>query len=230
MSFIQKQLICNKNLKMKISFSKTSSFNFSKKQFHWKVNKSSMTGISTSCLYNTPNSITKSLKSSSYMYIGTISQFSTTNDKKQENEDVDEEDPSDYDNYDDYDDGGSATTAKDRVLGWGQAIGSVLLLSLGIVGLYFVGTTLFPGRMGPNSVYADAFEIVRYNDEVIAMTGEPMKAFGKDSGNDGRRTNIEFRQFKEDDGSDRTRIRFNVKGPRGQAIVWAEVRTYWIFE
>lgn len=28
------------------------------------------------------------------------------------------------------------------------------------------------------------------------------------------------------DGSNRTRVRFNVKGPKGQALVWAEVCIY----
>lgn len=56
----------------------------------------------------------------------------------------------------------------------------------------------------------------------MAITGEPVKAFGKDTGGDSRRTNLDFRQYEEDD-SKRTRVRFNMKGPRGHVVVWAEV-------
>ncbi len=59
--------------------------------------------------------------------------------------------------------------------------------------------------------------------QVRKITGEPMKAYGRESSNEGRRTNIDFRQFTEDD-SKRTRVRFNVRGPKGHVMVWAEVR------
>lgn len=49
-----------------------------------------------------------------------------------------------------------------------------------------------------------------------------MVAFGRDTTNEGRRTNLDYRQYQED-GSNRTRIRYNVKGPRGQVTVWVEI-------
>ena len=51
-----------------------------------------------------------------------------------------------------------------------------------------------------------------------------MKAFGKDVGrSQGRRNHVDHREYRADDGSKRTRIRFNVQGTKGQALVYAEV-------
>lgn len=58
------------------------------------------------------------------------------------------------------------------------------------------------------------------------MTGENMKAFGKDVGrNEGRRNHIDSYKYKAEDGSNRMRVRFNVKGDKGKVVVWAEVST-----
>lgn len=52
-----------------------------------------------------------------------------------------------------------------------------------------------------------------------------MKAYGRDTGRhaEGRRNHVDSRKYKEADGSNRTRIRFNIKGPKGKLRVWAEV-------
>ena len=52
-----------------------------------------------------------------------------------------------------------------------------------------------------------------------------MKAYGRETAGktEGRRNFVESYQYTEMDGSKRTRIRFNVKGPRGTVRVWAEV-------
>ena len=75
------------------------------------------------------------------------------------------------------------------------------------------------------SLYSEVFDIVRIHDDIIMMAGDNMKAFGKDLGrrNEGRRTQIDSRKYKESDGSNRTRIRFNVEGTKGKVRVWAEV-------
>jgi hypothetical protein len=59
----------------------------------------------------------------------------------------------------------------------------------------------------------------------MQICGSDMKAFGRDVGRntEGRRNHVDSRKYKEADGSNRTRIRFNVKGSKGQAQVWAEV-------
>lgn len=58
-----------------------------------------------------------------------------------------------------------------------------------------------------------------------------MKAFGRDTGRntEGRRNHIDSYKYVADDGSKRTRVRFNIKGNKGQVHVWVEVRTLWCF-
>lgn len=124
----------------------------------------------------------------------------------------------DYDNYDDYE----PQTPGEKIASYTKLFAWLSLFSLGCVGIYYTAEVLFPGRMSPYSLYSVAFETVKINDQVRLITGEPMKAYGKDSTNEGRRTNIDYRQFEED-GSKRTRVRFNVKGPKGHVVVWAEV-------
>lgn len=91
--------------------------------------------------------------------------------------------------------------------------------------VYITGVELFPGRLGPQNLFNAAFEIVRYNAEVIAMAGEGMRGFGRDVGQhtEGRRNHVEQFKYVGEDGSKRTRIRFNVKGSKGKVQVWAEV-------
>jgi hypothetical protein len=107
---------------------------------------------------------------------------------------------------------------------------SVLAMRLGFLGLgmvccYFTARELFPGRMNPNSLFSEAFEKLRYNEDVIKMAGASMKAFGRDVGRntEGRRNHIDSYQYKAEDGSNRTRIRFNIKGDKAKVLVWAEV-------
>lgn len=53
-----------------------------------------------------------------------------------------------------------------------------------------------------------------------------MKAYGMDVARhtEGRRYRVASRQYKAVDGSNRSRIRYTVAGPRGKAYVYAEVR------
>lgn len=50
-------------------------------------------------------------------------------------------------------------------------------------------------------------------------------AFGRDVGRntEGRRNHIDSYKYVGIDGSNRLRIRFNIKGPKGQVRVWTEV-------
>lgn len=59
----------------------------------------------------------------------------------------------------------------------------------------------------------------------MQLIGEDMKAFGRDVGRstEGRRNHVDSFKYKADDGSNRLRIRFNIKGAKGQLLVWAEV-------
>jgi hypothetical protein len=101
------------------------------------------------------------------------------------------------------------------------------LLALGAVCVYFTMKELFPGRLGPQALFSEAFERVRNHEEVMVMAGDNMKAFGRDVGrNEGRRNHVDSYSYTAEDGSKRTRVRFNVKGDKGKVIVWAEVRLH----
>lgn len=63
--------------------------------------------------------------------------------------------------------------------------------------------------------------------KILNITGDSAKAFGRDVGRntEGRRNHIDSYTFKANDGTNRTRIRFNIKGSKGQVRVWTEVCT-----
>jgi len=88
---------------------------------------------------------------------------------------------------------------------------------------FVTASELFPGRMGPNSLFSEAFEVVRYKDEIASICGDDLKAYGRGDGGEGRRNRVDSRSYTADDGSKRTRVRFHVQGNKGRAIVWAEV-------
>lgn len=80
--------------------------------------------------------------------------------------------------------------------------------------------------MSPNVVFNRALEKVRAHPEVRRRFGESLKGYGRDHGGhrEGRRNFIEHTEYKnEEDGSRRTRVRFNLAGQFGQAFVFAEV-------
>lgn len=92
---------------------------------------------------------------------------------------------------------------------------------------YYIIRELLPTKMSPNSVFDSAFDRIKKDASVKRRFGEDLKAFGRDSGarREGRRNFIENTQYvaKEEDGSNRTRIRFNLEGEFGDAFVFAEV-------
>lgn len=61
--------------------------------------------------------------------------------------------------------------------------------------------------------------------QIIELVGDNPKAFGRDVGRntEGRRNFVDSFTYKASDGSNRVRIRFNIKGDRGQVLVWAEL-------
>lgn len=79
--------------------------------------------------------------------------------------------------------------------------------------------------MSPNTVFDRATNLLRSNSEINARFG-PFKTYGRDHGGhrEGRRNFIEHTEYTdENDGSKRTRVRFNLEGQYGQAFVFAEV-------
>ena len=84
--------------------------------------------------------------------------------------------------------------------------------------------------MSPNTVFDKATAIVRQNTEVTRRFGDSIKTYGRDHGGhrEGRRNFIEHTEYTDpDDGSQRTRVRFNLEGNAynggAQAFVFAEV-------
>jgi import inner membrane translocase subunit TIM21 len=68
--------------------------------------------------------------------------------------------------------------------------------------------------------------LVRQNEEVKRRFGDSFIPYGRDHGGhrEGRRNFIEHTEYTNpDDGSQRTRVRFNLEGAYGSAFVFAEV-------
>jgi len=127
----------------------------------------------------------------------------------------------DFDDFDDYE----PKTAKEKVRYYTTVAMWIGFLAAGAFCIYLTAKELFPGRLGAQSLFSEVFDYLRDKHEVSAMTGEDMRAFGRDVGRntEGRRNHVDSYSYKADDNSNRTRIRFNIKGNKGQVMVWAEV-------
>jgi len=91
---------------------------------------------------------------------------------------------------------------------------------------YFIAKELFPTKMSPNRVFDRSFDIVRKDPDVQKRYGDSLKAYGRDHGGraEGRRNFVEHTEYQnEEDGSKRTRVRYNLEGRFGMAFVFAEV-------
>ena len=76
----------------------------------------------------------------------------------------------DADEYDDYD-YEAPKTAGQKVAFYSGIVARLGLMGLAVYMIYVVGNELFPGRMGPNSLFSEAFEIIRVNDNITEVTG-----------------------------------------------------------
>jgi len=91
---------------------------------------------------------------------------------------------------------------------------------------FYIGRELLPTKMSPNTVFDKATDAIRKNNEVKQRFGDAFKTYGRDHGGhrEGRRNFIEHTEYvNEEDGTKRTRVRFNLEGPYGGAFVFAEV-------
>lgn len=91
---------------------------------------------------------------------------------------------------------------------------------------YFIGRELIPTKMSPNSVFNKASEVVRQHPQVIRQYGDSLKTYGRDHGGhrEGRRNFVEHTEYNDpEDGSKRTRVRFNLEGQFASAFCFAEV-------
>lgn len=80
--------------------------------------------------------------------------------------------------------------------------------------------------MSPNRVFDRSFELIRQDPEIKRQYGDAIKAYGRDHGGhrEGRRNFIEHTEYVDkEDGSKRTRVRYNLEGKFGNAFVFAEV-------
>mmetsp|Transcript_11989 Transcript_11989/g.16764 ORF Transcript_11989/g.16764 Transcript_11989/m.16764 type:complete len:272 (+) Transcript_11989:140-955(+) len=90
---------------------------------------------------------------------------------------------------------------------------------------YYIGKELIPTKMSANRIFDAALAIIREDPEVRRRFGESLKGYGRDHGGsrEGRRNFVEHSEYKsEDDGSKRTRVRFNLEGQFGNAFCFAE--------
>ena len=81
-------------------------------------------------------------------------------------------------------------------------------------------------KMSPNRVFDRSFEVVRSDPEILRRYGDSLKAYGRDHGGhrEGRRNFVEHLEYvDQQDGSKRTRVRYNLEGRFGSAFVFAEV-------
>lgn len=91
---------------------------------------------------------------------------------------------------------------------------------------YYIGRELIPTKMSPNTVFNKASSLVRKHPQVLRQYGESIKVYGRDHGGhrEGRRNFVENTQYESpDDGTKRTRVRFNLEGQFASAFCFAEV-------
>lgn len=115
---------------------------------------------------------------------------------------------------------GEKVVAGTRLFFWAGA------LSFASVCAYYIGKELIPTKMSPNAVFDKASNILRQHPEVKQRFGDSFKTYGRDHGGhrEGRRNFIESTDYTdEEDGSKRTRVRFNLEGQYGAAFVFVEV-------
>ena len=131
----------------------------------------------------------------------------------------------DYDEQDDYE-FEEPKTAGEKVRFYSKLFAQwMFLLSLAGLSGYMAYELIFSG-VSPTKLYDDAFARLQH-DEVVKsqITGEDMRCYGR-GGSESRRNQVDsFAYVEENDkpSSRRTRIRFNIEGQRGKALVYAEV-------
>ncbi|KAG7338267.1 TIM21 domain containing protein [Nitzschia inconspicua] len=150
---------------------------------------------------------------------------SQANNEKQEPDKKKDGTGTDKDNNDD--------TTSEIVLTPGEKVVAATRLSmwLGILAFasvcaYYIGKELLPTKMSPNTVFNGASKVIKEDYQVQRQYGEKLKFYGKDHGGhrEGRRNFIEHTEYtSEEDGSKRTRVRFNMEGQFASAFCFAEV-------
>jgi hypothetical protein len=125
--------------------------------------------------------------SSSTPSSGSKDETNKTNDNSIIRKVADEDD--DY--YDDYAGSGGNRGGYKKVFSY-FVFGTIS--SLVLYAGYSIFMELF-GRSAPNNLFNETFDLVRVSDEVMRMTGDPMRAYGMDTGrhSEGRRNFVASR-------------------------------------
>lgn len=138
------------------------------------------------------SSSSSSTKSSSTSSDTSESSSSTSNssENKEEQLAIRKVEQEDDDYYDDYAGSGNKGGYK-RVFSY--FVFASIASIVGYAG-YSIFMELF-GRSAPNNLFNETFDLVRVNDEVMRMTGDPMRAYGMDTGRhtEGRRNFVASR-------------------------------------
>lgn len=115
---------------------------------------------------------------------------------------------------------GETVVAVSRIGMWSAIFGFAVACA------FYIGRELIPTKMSPNSVFNGSTAKIREHPQVKRVYGDKLKFYGKDHGGhrEGRRNFIEHTQYPSpDDGSARTRVRFNLEGEFNSAFCFAEV-------
>ena len=105
--------------------------------------------------------------------------------------------------------------------------GGIWLGIAGLVGVcgFYIGKELMPTSMSPNTIFNNSFELLRNHPEVTSRLGDNIKGYGGDYNRrkEGRRNFVEHDQYRDLDGIKRMRIKFNMEGSNGKAVIYTEV-------
>lgn len=63
---------------------------------------------------------------------------------------------------------------------------------------YTVKMLLLSGRNGVDGLYSECWGVLKINDDVEALVGKPMRCFGRDTGNESRRTQPDTKSYVAD--------------------------------
>ena len=145
-------------------------------------------------LCSIPNSSVSSSSAATSGTSGTSTADSKENDSKNNASDsslIRKVAQEDDDYYDDYSGSGENRGGYKKMFSY-FVFGTIS--SLVLYAGYSIFMELF-GRSAPNNLFNETFDLVRVSDEVMRMTGDPMRAYGMDTGRhtEGRRNFVASR-------------------------------------
>ncbi|CAM9710075.1 unnamed protein product [Hapterophycus canaliculatus] len=106
-----------------------------------------------------------------------------------------------------------------------KTVAGLCLLGLVLAALGATVTELWPSHMAPQSIMSHAHDVFQADPDTANHFGTPLKVYGRDNNRhrEGRRNFVEHVDHEDPiDKSKRTRVRFNVEGPHGHGMAYAE--------